>query len=279
MDPVALLVNPTAARGRAVAIGQRVERRLREHGLDVTRVPAAAEATGADVLVVEGGDGTVHRALPALAGTPTALAVVPAGSGNDLAADLGIPADPMAAADLVVTGRIRRIDLGVVGDQPFATVLCTGFDSEVAARANRMRWPRGPRRYDVAVLAEVARLRPVPLTLEVDGVRSEHLVTLVAVGNTRLYGGGLRICPDADPSDGRLDVTVVGPMSRRELLRVAPRLRSGTHVDHPAVRRYRAAVVALSGAGLTAYADGEPLGALPLAVSIRPGALAVVTPL
>lgn len=279
MGPVALLVNPTAARGRAADVGRRVERRLAEQGLDVTRVTDAAQAAGADTLVVVGGDGTVHRVLPALAGTPTALAVIPAGSGNDLAADLGVPSDPLAAADLVAAGRTRRIDLGMAGDRPFATVLCTGFDAAVAARATGLRWPRGPRRYDVAVLAEVARLRPSPLTLNLDGVRSEHLITLVAVGNTRMYGGGLRICPDADPADGLLDVTVVGPMSRRELLRVAPRLRTGRHVDHPAVGRHRAGAVRLSGHGLIAYADGEPLGPLPVHLSIRPDALRVVVPL
>lgn len=278
MGPIALLVNPTAARGRAAGVGGLVERRLREHGLDVTVVPDAGRSTGADALVVVGGDGTVHRALPALVGMATALAVIPAGSGNDLAVDLGVPGDPLAAADLVASGRIRRIDVGMADDRPFATVLCTGFDAAVAARANGLRWPRGPRRYDVAVLAEVARLRPSPLTLELDGERSEHLVTLVAVGNTRLYGGGLRICPDADPADGQLDVTVVGPVTRRELLRVALTLRTGRHVEHPAVRRYRARAIALTGTGLTAYADGEPVGPLPVHVSIRPGALDVVVP-
>lgn len=231
---------------------------------------------GAEVVAVVGGDGTVHRALPALAGGTTTLAVIPAGGGNDLATALGIPSDPQRATDLVVAGVVRSLDLGQAAGRLFATVLCAGFDAEVAARANRMRWPRGPRRYDLAVLAEVARLRPRALTLDLDGRVEARPVTLVAVGNTPLYGGGLRICPTADPGDGRLDVTVVGPVTRRELLRVAPKLRTGDHLGHPAVDRHRVRTVGLAGAGLTAYADGEPLGPLPLTVSVRPGALRVL---
>lgn len=230
------------------------------------------------MLTVIGGDGTVHRALPAVAGTTTALGLIPAGSGNDLAAALGVPADPLAAADLVATGQIRSIDLGRTSDRWWATVLCAGFDSAVAARAARMRWPAGPRRYDLAVLAEVANLRSHPFVLTLDGHPHAVEATLVAVGNTPLYGGGLRICPNAVIDDGLLDVTVVGPVSRRELLRVAPRLRSGDHLDHPAVSQHRVRQLSLSAPGVTTYADGEPLGSLPVDVSCRPAALRVIAP-
>lgn len=278
MQHVALLVNPAAGRGRAARIGTVVATTLRGHGLTVTEIDDPADHADVEVLVVVGGDGTVHRALPALCGTPTALAVIPAGSGNDLATDLGVPADPRRAADLVAVGTTRSLDVGWVAGRPFATVLCTGFDAAVAARAARLRWPRGPRRYDVAVVAEVARLRSRPLRLELDGETVERPITLVAVGNTTRYGGGLRICPDADPADGLLDVTVVGPVTRRELLRVAPTLRTGRHVDRPAVTRHRAAVITLHGADEPAYADGEPVGSLPLDITVRAGALRVVVP-
>lgn len=277
MGLVALLVNPAAGRGRAAQVGHAVHRRLAGHGLAVTVVPDATTAVGADVLVVVGGDGSMHRALPSLAGTTTALAIIPAGSGNDLAADLGLPTDPLAAADLVPLGHTRRLDLGLAGGRPFATVLCAGFDSAVAGRADRMRWPPGPRRYDLAVLTELARLRPRLVRVTLDGVSRELPVTLVAVGNTSRYGGGLRICPDARPDDGLLDVTVVGPISRCGLLRVFPALRGERPVDHPAVTRYRTARIRLEADELTAYADGEPVGPLPVDVAIRPGAVRVVT--
>src|SRR6185312_3453760 len=96
----------------------------------------------------------------------------------------------------------------------YAAILSVGFDSAVTARANRMRWPRGPRRYDLAILAELARLRTYQLTLDLDGAVVGTPALLAAIGNTRSYGGGMRMCPDADPTDGLLDVTVVEPVSR-----------------------------------------------------------------
>ncbi|MBA2416172.1 MAG: YegS/Rv2252/BmrU family lipid kinase, partial [Geodermatophilaceae bacterium] len=279
MRSVCLLANAGAGGGRAADVVEAVERRLREHGCAVRRRTAgsADEATQltrgiageADVLAVVGGDGTVHSALPAVAGTATALGLIPAGSGNDLAAALGVPTDPLAAADLVATGNVRSVDLAQAGDRWWATVLCAGFDSAVAARANRMRWPAGHRRYDMALLAELARLRPHRFTLTLDGNAVPVEATLVAVGNTPQYGGGMRICPDAVVDDGLLDVTVVGRVSRRELLRVAPRLRTGDHLDHPAVSRHRVSALRLDAPGVTAYADGEPVGALPLDLVCR----------
>jgi diacylglycerol kinase (ATP) len=114
------------------------------------------------------------------------------------------------------------------------------------------------------------------VTLVLDGAVHRLPVTLVAVGNTAWYGGGLRICPAADPADGLLDVTVVGPVGRRELVRTRPRLAAGTHVDHPAVTVHRAARVELAGEGLSTYADGEPVAALPVTASCVPGAFTVV---
>ncbi len=110
---------------------------------------------------------------------------------------------------------------------------------------------------------------------------AEHDVTLVAVGNTGWYGGGLRICPGADPADGWLDLTVVGPVSRRELVRTRPRLAAGTHVTHPAVQVLRAREIQVEpvgsgAAGLTTWADGEPVGPLPQRCTVVPGALTVL---
>lgn len=276
---VALVVNPVAGRGRAAVVADTVERRLTGHGILVHRVTPPDLPTGVDTVVAVGGDGTVHRLLPLLADRPVALGIVPAGSGNDLAAALGIPLDPLAATDLVVTGSTRVIDLAGADGRPWATVLCAGFDSAVAARAQRIRWPRGPRRYDVALLAELAALRPVSFVLTLDDEPACQVpATLVAVGNTALYGGGLRICPDADPADGRLEVTVVGPVTRRELLRVAPRLRTGDHLEHPAVSRFRVSSLQLEAPAVTAYADGEPVGRLPLRIECHPRALRVVVP-
>ncbi|GAA5651403.1 diacylglycerol kinase family protein [Geodermatophilus obscurus] len=244
------------------------------------RQAAGAVAAGTTAVVAIGGDGAAHAGLQAVAGTDTPVAVVPAGTGNDLALALGVPADPVLAARAAVadlrTGEVRRVDAGRTGDCWWATVLCCGFDSAVTDRANRLRWPRGPRRYDVAILAELARLRPRELTLVLDGHPRTLAVTPVAVGNTPWYGGGRRVCPAADPADGAFDVTVIGPVSRRELVRTRPRLIAGTHVEHPAVTVHPTRRVELAGEELTTYADGEPVAGLPAVSVCVPGALPVV---
>src|SRR5699024_9152140 len=167
--------------------------------------------------------------------------------------------------------RERRRD--PCGSRWFATVVCGGFDARVNERANGLRWPHGSRRYDVALLRELLALRPGRLLVDAGQERGELQGTLVAVGNTSAYGGGIPGCPHADPQDGLLDVAVVHRVRRRELVRILPHLRTGGHVDHPAVRRLRARSVTLSGNEWPAYADGEPLGTMPLTVRCVSGAL------
>jgi diacylglycerol kinase (ATP) len=288
---VAVLVSPAAGRGRAAALAAQVLAAFGEAGFAPELLPAAsaaeaeaqaaaAVAAGTRAVVAVGGDGTQHAALQAVAGTSTPLAPVPAGTGNDLVLALGVPRDPVAAARAAAedlkAGTTRTVDLGRTGNRWWATVLCCGFDSAVTDRANRLRWPRGRRRYDVAVLAELARLRPRELTLVLDGESQTLPITMVAVGNTAWYGGGMRICPGADPADGLFDITVVGAISRLQLMRTKPRLTSGTHVDHPAVSVFRASRVELSSPGVTTYADGEPVAPLPAVAECVPGALSLL---
>ncbi len=284
----ALLVCPTSGKGRAARMAGTVAERLRGvvDRLDLHVAPTAegtseaarrAVADGVDVLVVLGGDGGAHLAVQACAESSTALAVVPAGTGNDLAAALGT-----TSVDDVVTalreGARARFDLGRVERGPwFATVLCAGFDSAVNERANAMRWPAGPRRYDLAILAELAALRPQRLVVETEDDVLELDALLIAVGNTTSYGGGIPVCPDASAADGLFDLTVVRAAPRRTLLRMLPTLRTGRHVDHPAVRTFRARSARLSGPSWTAYADGERLSGVPLTTTCVPGALTAVT--
>ncbi|GAA4568676.1 diacylglycerol kinase [Micromonospora coerulea] len=291
---VAVLANPTAGRGRHRGLLPRLLERLSAGGRPIQLLaagtPAEAEAAchaavadGAGALVAVGGDGTVHRALQAVAGTAVPFGPVPAGTGNDFAVDTGFPADPLAAADVIAAalrdGRTHPVDLARLtgpdggAERWYGAVLAAGFDAIVNERANRMRWPRGPRRYDLAILVELARLRPRRYTLRLDGAELELDAVLVAVGNCASYGGGMRICPDADPTDGLLDVVVGGRFDRRTLMRVKPRIYQGTHVDHPLVRSYRARTVELVAAGITTYADGERALDLPVRISAVPRAV------
>jgi diacylglycerol kinase (ATP) len=243
----------------------------------------AAVAGEYEAVVVLGGDGMVHLALQALALGDTPLGIVGAGTGNDMIDVLGLPSDPMAAADAVLSaldsGSVRHIDLGrTEAGRWWATVLCAGFDSAVNERADRLRWPRGPHRYDVAILAELARLAPRPFRLELDDVILELPATLVAVGNAPQYGGGKRITPNARMDDGQLAVTVVGPVSRFTLARLAPTMPRAGHIGHPAVTTYTAQAVRLEAANTLAYADGERIGPLPLSTTCVAAALTVLVP-
>ncbi len=218
-------------------------------------------------------------ALQALAGTGTPLGVVAVGTGNDFAQATGLPVrDPGAAAHLIAASLKsdggRPVDVRLAGETYFGTVLASGFDSRVNDRGNRMRWPTGRFRYDLAMVAELAGLRTFPYRLRLDdGPEREIEATLIAVGNGSSYGGGMRICGGARLDDGLFDVTVVGPCTRRTLLRVFPPVYRGTHLGHPTVTTYRAAKVSLAAPGLTGYADGEPLGPLSLTAVTVPGAV------
>ncbi|MEU3355491.1 diacylglycerol kinase [Streptomyces sp. NPDC037389] len=287
---ITLFVNPAAGRGRGARAARPAAAVLRAAGFSVRTVlghdaPDAlrrareAVAGGTGALIAVGGDGMVSLALRAVAGTPTPLGVIAAGTGNDFARTAGLPVrDPAAAAAIAARSLKgdggRPVDLGRVGDTWFGTVLASGFDSRVNDRGNRMRFPTGRLRYDAALLAELAALRPIPYRLRFDDGPEQHIeATLVAVGNGRSYGGGMRVCADARLDDGLFDVTVVGPCHRTTLLRVFPRVYRGTHLTHPAVTTHRAATVTIEADGITGYADGEPLGALPLTAETVPAAV------
>jgi diacylglycerol kinase (ATP) len=283
----ALVVNPTSGKGRAAAAadvatagltaaGHTVDRLVGTDGPDAERLCRAAVSGDVDAIVAVGGDGMAHLALQACAGTATALGIIPTGTGNDLANALGLPVDDAAASTaLLADGVVRSIDAVRCGEAWWACVLGTGFDAAVNDRANRMRWPRGRRRYDLAILAELRSYRPRHFVLDIDGMPAEVDAMLVALGNAPSYGGGMKVCPDAKLDDGLLDVVVVGPLTRRRFLRLFPRVFAGTHVADPSVTVFRGREVRLDGPA-TAYADGEPMGPLPLTSRVEPGALRVI---
>jgi diacylglycerol kinase (ATP) len=292
----AVLRNPSAGRGLHAAAVERALEILAGTGHEVRVLPATtradairqcheAVADGASSLVTIGGDGTMHLGLQAVAGTGVAFGVIPAGTGNDFAVEVGIDADVVrAASDLakaMVERHTRPLDLayleGPGGHRAwFGAVLAAGFDSLVNERGNSMRWPKGPSRYNVAIFVELLALRSRKYRVTLDGEVREVEANLVAVGNTASYGGGMRMCPAAVATDGKLDVVVGGPISRTTLIQLRPKLFSGTHIEHPAVQTYRAESVTIEAEGITTYADGERMCALPVTITARPGALSLL---
>ncbi|MEV4066133.1 diacylglycerol/lipid kinase family protein [Nonomuraea dietziae] len=283
---LALLVNPAARGGRTLRLLAPLVRRLRQGGAEVSVIvgdgPAdaldracTAVAERPDALVAFGGDGLVHLALQAVAGGEVPLGIIPAGTGNDFAAALGLTGrDPVKT---ILRGKARAIDAARVGpDEWFASVVCCGFDSRVNERANALTWPPGMAKYLLAAAGELRDFRPIPFRITLDGRVVEQEAMLVAVGNTRSYGAGMRICPTAEPDDGLLDVTILGAVGKSAFVRSFPRVYKGAHGAHPAVTMVRARTVTLEAPDVVAYADGERIGPLPLTCAVSPGALRVL---
>ena len=296
-------INPSAASGRGAGVGSRTVAALRRAGWAVIALEedsadalaaavAAALQTRPIALIVVGGDGMAGLGANAVAGTDVPLGIVPCGTGNDMARNLGLPVGDVTGALERLLAALnasldapRRIDAGLVsgadgGDTWFACALSAGFDAAVNERANRMRRPRGAPRYVVALLRELVAFGPVDYVLTIDGREERIPAVLVSVGNAGSIGGGMRIAPDAELDDGLLYVLIVAPLSRLTFLRLFPRVFRGTHAALPQVRLLRARTIriAATGArsGIVAYADGERLGPLPLDIRVVPGALAVL---
>ncbi len=285
---IALLTNPTAGKGKGAKMRDVALARLRAAGLVVRNLEGRdadesldlarqCVADQVDALVVCGGDGMVHLALQAVGGTSTPLGMIPAGTGNDVARYFDMPRkDAAAAADIVIGGRTRTVDLARSNGRYFLTVLAAGFDAVVNERANRMTWPKGQMRYNLATLAELRVFEPLPYVLQLDDREVRLDAMLVAVGNGPSFGGGLRITEGAVLDDGFLDVVIIKPISKPDLIRTYPKLFKGTHIHHPQYEHHLVRSVTVAAPGIVSYADGERFGALPLTVECAPGALTVL---
>ncbi len=284
MSEVQVLGNPSARDGRErlAEVAAAVERRgvgatvLEAGSVDeAVAVARRAVADGATRLIAVGGDGVVNIAVNAVAQRPTILGVVPYGTGNDFARALGLIDGGLdgqvdrALAEPVAVDAIRT-NHGWV-----ATVATLGFSGDVTERANGLRWPRGQLRYTVATLLQLPRLRTLPVDVEVDGRRLGGDTTLLAVGNTPYFGGGMRICPDVRTDDGLVQAVSIGAVSRPTFLRVFPSVFSGRHIGRREVATATGAVVTITGSAVDLWADGDRLGPLPVRLEAVAGALRV----
>ena len=296
-DAPLIIVNPTAGAGRAGRmipwLRQRLEQRP-EVNLHVTRrageaesLASSADRAGHDRVIAVGGDGTVQEVVNGLlAGPGVELGIVPAGTGNDLARSLGLPAEPASAWKAAMGRHARRVDAararnGAGQERWFASAAGIGFDAQVAAAMVRRRgWQAGRAGYVLTTLAELRRFGNRPVTITLDDETFSQSVLFVAIANGAYYGGGMRIAPEAKPDDARLDICVVGDISRLTALREMPNLYRGTHVRNPAVSMHTAQTVRIEGGPSTLiHLDGEPFGGLPLHIRVAPSWLSVATPI
>jgi YegS/Rv2252/BmrU family lipid kinase len=287
--PLALLVNPHSAHGRTLKLLPRLERALdarriafrveRTRGLEhgVERALRAAEA--GEVPVVLSGDGLIGAVGGALAGSETPLGIVPGGRGNDLARVLGIPDDPDDAAAVLADGHTRRIDVGEANGRRFLGIASVGFDSEASRRANETGWMRGNLVYAYAGVRTLIGWKPARFTIRVGGESKRISGYSVSVANSRAFGGGMFIAPDAELDDGEFDVISVGEVGKLRFLANLPKVFKGTHVEEDEVRVFRAPRLELSASRpFPVYADGEHLAELPVSLRVLPRALSVIVP-
>jgi YegS/Rv2252/BmrU family lipid kinase len=296
---VCLLVNPAGGGGKSARLAAGVEAGLRAQGLEVRRVDtqdldharelAAAAASSGERVVTLSGDGLVGAVVDALRAVPDAvLGVLPGGRGNDLARVLGIGDDALAACEIIATGALRAMDAGVVhargerGDgRAFVGIASVGFDSDANRIANEAPAWLGGLVYAWGAVRALAAWRPArfEIALEPGGERVAFSGYSVIVANSRAYGGGMRVAPDAMLDDGLLDVVAIETVSKLRFLRNLPRVFKGTHVRLPSVRVFRAAQVEVTAdRPFQMYADGDPIAALPARVSALPAAVRVLVP-
>lgn len=287
---VSVIVNPAAGRGRAGQLVGDVGSALSAHGLahhveptrslEHARELAAAAAADGEVAVAFGGDGLVGAVAGALRDPSGVLGVLPCGRGNDFARVLGIPLEPVAACQVLALGVERSLDLGQAGTRTFVGIASCGFDSEANRIANETRFVRGNLVYAYGALRALMGWRPATFTLTFDGERTRTLTGYtIAAANSRAYGGGMFMAPEASLEDGMLDVVMVEETPRRRFLRLLPTVFKGEHVLQPNVHVERATEVAIAAdRPFTVYADGDPIGELPLTVRALPGAVRVIVP-
>jgi YegS/Rv2252/BmrU family lipid kinase len=285
----ALLVNPASAGGRALKALPRVHAELdalsAEHRTVTTRSidhafeEAGHAAASGETVVALGGDGLLRPLAGALKHTGSAVAIVPCGRGNDLARVLGIPTDPAEAARVAVRGEERLLDVANVEGTPYMGVASFGFDSDCNRIANEARLVKGNAVYVYSALRALAAWRPATFTVKVDGER--HAVTgySVAVGNSKAYGGGMFILPQAELDDGKLDVMLSKQTSKLRFLAELPKVFRGNHVESPYVEFLRGEEIEVSSdRPFVIYADGDPIGATPAIMRVERRCLRVIAP-
>jgi YegS/Rv2252/BmrU family lipid kinase len=285
----ALLVNPASAGGRALqalpevhAVLDRLgapHRTVTTRSIEHAGEEAARAAEQGETVAALGGDGLLRPLVEALKGRQSAVALIPCGRGNDLARVLEIPRDLNEATRIAVEGEERLLDVADVDGTAYMGIASLGFDSDANRIANEAKLVRGNAVYLYAALRALAAWKPAAFSVTVDGRRLDTRGYSVAVGNSRSYGGGMLLLPQAELDDGRLDVLISKECSKLTFLRSLPKVFRGTHLDSPYVETARGEVVEVSSdRPFVVYADGDPIGATPATMRVERRCLRVIVP-
>ena len=287
---LALIVNPVAGGGRPARALPDVQAALTakglEHRFEYTKSleharELAREAVGnGEVAVAFGGDGLIGAVAGAVKHSDGVVGILPGGRGNDLCRALGIPRKPVAACAVLASGVVREFDLGEAGERTFTGIASCGFDSLVNAIANETRIVRGSPVYALALVRALPRWNSARFQVTIDnGVPREFMGYSVATANSKQFGGGMLLAPDASLTDGLLDVVIIEDMRKVRFLRLAPTVFSGRHVRQRGVDVVRGREVHISASEpFVLYADGEAIAELPVTVRVLPGAVRMIVP-
>ena len=294
MKPIGVLVNPAANRGKGNQVGEQVFAQLAKAGIaaiNLSAESALAAAQKAQVAISDqeisgviavGGDGTTQLGVNICVPNQIPLGIVPAGSGNDQARELNIElGNPKSAIDNILESlhAPRRVDVMRVatGDREFWSLgsISAGFDAICANRANGLKWPKGPNSYVAAMLLELPSFRPIEYQLTADGEHRTIRAMLCGVANVKNFGGGMKISPQSQITDGQLEVFILHEVSRPRLLKIFPTVYKGEHTKFPEVEIFKAKSIRIENRNYPMTADGELVGNAPFSAEVHPGALQV----
>jgi diacylglycerol kinase (ATP) len=273
---ILVITNPIAGAGKTLHLLPRIKKWLAasphefsfsmpesadEMHLEILKAPSQ----GINALLLFGGDGTVHQALPAIAETDLPFGVLPCGRGNDFARNIGFTTSLRNNCVLPLHPLFRQFDLPRVNNTPFVSIAYVGIDAEVNRLANDGKgYFSGTLGYIVCVLKALRRFNPFEVEISIDDEIFTERVMMVTVANGRFYGGGMKIAPEAKMDDGVLDICIVQEISKLELLWQFPKVFRGTHIFHPRVlMRTGKKIKLVSDENRSIFADGEYVGNLP----------------
>jgi diacylglycerol kinase (ATP) len=294
MKPLGVIINPAANRGRGNLVGEQALASFVELGIPTRNLSATSAQAAKDLaiasrdelsgIVAIGGDGTSQLGVNIAMETSLPLGLVPAGSGNDQVRELGIALnDPSGAAyniaECIKKPRkvdVMRVETSYRSFWSFGSI-SAGFDALCAERANGLKWPKGPNSYVAAMLLELPKFKPIQYRLVADGVERKFKAMLCGVANVKNFGGGMRISPKSEMSDGELEVFILHEVSRPKLLKIFPTVYKGEHIKFKEVEIFKAKEIRIENDGFPMTCDGEIIGPAPFSVKIHPGGLSLLS--
>jgi diacylglycerol kinase (ATP) len=279
-----IILNPVSAKGRAMEFRKEIESEFKKLKLDyqihtskslqdMMNVTKKNLKNGFTNFIGVGGDGTIHYMANILAGTDKNLGVIPTGSGNDIAVNLGLPSDVKSCCRIIKKGATKRLDLGLINDKYYYLCIAgSGFDSQVNDLANNTRLPvKGPAKYSYSVYKTLITFKSKKFFIDYDNNQREIFGMMITASNMPSYGGGMRITPDADPEDGLFDICIIKRMSKLHFIKVFPKVYEGKHIEDSNVEIFRTSYLKLdSEYRFSVFADGEYICKLPASFKMVP---------